>query len=1070
MDHKSWLWRKKSSEKTIVAAGKVSFPLSRPGEETHTFPTTYEVGPERSVPNLNEKLASVLLECHAEDNLASKHEKRAQEARTGWDKAEAVCQKQVPDEALTLGTTSNEQVPCSDAALKECIKKLCTIQEEQDQRIRDAIMKTSREYEEAQKKLEGKLEETSKQLANFAIENTHLSKALVAKEKVIEDLQNHKSRTDAEFNVLMARLDSVEKENTYVKYEFHILEKELEIRNEEIEYRRRSADAAHNQHLENVKKITKLEAECQRLCLLMRKRLGPAALGNMKSEIDMLGLRDHTDIRRRKQNPTRDLIVQEASKETSPEIQSKKISFMIEKLRDVEEENKALKEIITKRNTELYSSRIMYVQIASKLSQAEAHVKQLSKNQKCMELTRCSPIANELSLLSGSDFGSDDGISSSGSWANALISELEHFRCAKLKNPLVHKAIEASEMTLMHDFVEMEKLAIVSVDPPGNRCHSNLTAKDVGPVSGHSDKKQEMQSKTLQGEKTFDWLQVVLKAMLEQKRISKRSLYELFEDIKIALGFVNPPTVHEADITAISSHSGESDPLQVSGYITLQSPNSPIVDSINGAFDIDTSVEESGNQHNLCKSIREIIKLIEGIKPKSLVSSNPSEERFKRDQNSKPFNLATSADYYVHVFQWKSSELSSVLQQFVCTCTDILNGKADLEKFATELMFALDWIINNNVTPRDASGTRNKIKKHFGWVEPQTESEPGDHKFKEQSLCLPLVASSHDKDVLLQMEEVQCKLQEENSRLKAELKNKEAAKKDMEARLQSAADKSEALMIQLRESEQNIGNLQAELETLKESRGMIEEQIENQNLVNEDLDTQLTVAKAKLNEAFQKFSSLEVELEDKNNCCEELEATCLELQLQLESVAKETPKYSMNQDEKQSPNGWEITTASIKLAECQETILHLGKQLKALASPREAVLFDKVFCNTSTAVPATDCKILSKRSSLRDRMLAEDETKADILKSPKIKESISTADSQKQLVLYPTCYHPSCAPSALVQTPGVRLGSKREGCNDAAAALAVVPGKKQGGFGLLRKLLMRRKKGSSKRSRSLVKT
>lgn len=33
MDHKSWLWRKKSSEKTIVAAGKVSFPLSRPGEE-----------------------------------------------------------------------------------------------------------------------------------------------------------------------------------------------------------------------------------------------------------------------------------------------------------------------------------------------------------------------------------------------------------------------------------------------------------------------------------------------------------------------------------------------------------------------------------------------------------------------------------------------------------------------------------------------------------------------------------------------------------------------------------------------------------------------------------------------------------------------------------------------------------------------------------------------------------------------------------------------------------------------------------------------------------------------------
>ena len=190
-------------------------------------------------------------------------------------------------------------------------------------------------------------------------------------------------------------------------------------------------------------------------------------------------------------------------------------------------------------------------------------------------------------------------------------------------------------------------------------------------------------------------------------------------------------------------------------------------------------------------------------------------------------------------------------------------------------MFALDWIINNRVTPKDASSARNKIKKHFGWMESQTENEPGVHTSEDQSSCLPLVASSHEQDVLLQMEEVQCKLQEENSRLKDELKN-------MEGRLQSAIDKSEALMIQHQESEQSIRNLQAELETIKESKGMIEDQIENQKSINEDLDTQLSVAKAKLNEVFQKFSSLEVELEDKNNCCEDLETTCLELQLQLE--------------------------------------------------------------------------------------------------------------------------------------------------------------------------------------------
>lgn len=787
------------------------------------------------------------------------------------------------------GTVANEQLACSDAALKECRQQLCSVREEQEQRIRDAIVETSREYEKAQRKLEEKLEERSKQLTNLAVENTHLSKALLTKEKVIEDLQKQKSQADAEFNVLMSRLDSVEKENTYVKYEFHILEKELEIRNVEMEYNRRTADAEHKQHLESVKKTTKLEAECQRLRLLMQKRLpGPAAMANMKSEFDMLG-RNHTDMRRRKHNLTRDLIVREATKEASPEIPSKKLSFMIERLRDVEEENKALKEIITKKNTEIHSSRIMYARTASRLSQTEAHVTELSRCQKSMELSSYSPISSELSPLAGSEIGSDDGISSSGSWANALISELEHCRNAKLKNPLAYKAIEASDMSFMNDFVEMEKLAIVSVDKPRSGCYPNWIANDIVPFSGHSglsDSKQEMQLKTEPTEKTFDWLQVVLQAMLEQKRISKRSLHELFEDIKIALGYINHPTTHEAETTAIPRHPGVSDPLHASGYITLKSPNAPpLVESSNGASAIDTSVDKKGSQCNLSslsRSIHKIIKLIDGINPTSSVSSSTPEDWSKRDQNSKPYSPVTSADYFVRVFQWKSSELSAVLQQFVYTCTDLLNGKAGIEKFVMELMFSLDWIINNHVNPKDASSARNKIKKHFGWMESQTENEPGVHTSEEQSLCLPFIASSRDQDVLLQMEEVQCKLQEENSRLKDGLKNEEAAKKDMEARLQSATDKIEVLMTQLRESEQSIGNLQVELETLKESKGMIEDQIENQNSINEDLDTQLTVAKAKLNEVFQKFSSLEVELEDKNNSCEDLEATCLELQLQLE--------------------------------------------------------------------------------------------------------------------------------------------------------------------------------------------
>lgn len=595
--------------------------------------------------------------------------------------------KQELDEALSQGVAANERLTHQDDALKECMEQLNFVREEQEQRIHDAVMMTSREYEKAQKKLEERLRSTNERLTNLAVENTNLTRALRAKEKLMEDLRRQKSQTDAEFSALMARLDSTEKENAFLRYEFHMLEKELEIRSEEMEYNRQSAEESHKQHLEGVMRITELEQECQRLHLLVRKRLPGPALVNMKHEVKMMG-RDPTEMRRRKLNPTRDVIVRDSNIGNSPEVPNKKMSFMIEQLRDMEEENKVLRDILTRKNSELLSSRNMHSQIASRLSQAE----------KSMELARCSPIINDVSRSSRYDIGSDDGMSSSESWAGALLSELEHFRNGRLKSPKEHKEMEVSDMSLMDDFVEMEKLAIVSAETPPKNVHNlHFTGKDLVPVEVQSSFTDKRKSRDLVPENSFDWLQVVLKAMLEQKNVSKRSLDELFEDIKIALGYLNQPT-HEASKTAQS---------------------------------------------------------------------------------------------------------------------------------------------------------------------------------QEKSLWLPLVTSSNEN-------KVGDKLQEENTRLKDELKNTESAKKEMEARLQSATEKNEALMVQLQESQQSLGILQTELESLKEAEGMMEDQLENQKSINEDLDTQLTIAKAKLNEVFQKFSSLEVELEDKHNCFEELEATCLELQLQQE--------------------------------------------------------------------------------------------------------------------------------------------------------------------------------------------
>ena len=108
MDHKTWLWRKKPSEKTILATDKTDqneeevtdFLFSVTSERKVLlkfrllFISSYmtimcslssqkEVHLESLVKNLNETLTSVLRDSNTKDDLVAKHEKRAQDAIAG---------------------------------------------------------------------------------------------------------------------------------------------------------------------------------------------------------------------------------------------------------------------------------------------------------------------------------------------------------------------------------------------------------------------------------------------------------------------------------------------------------------------------------------------------------------------------------------------------------------------------------------------------------------------------------------------------------------------------------------------------------------------------------------------------------------------------------------------------------------------------------------------------------------------------------------------------------------------------------------------------------------------------
>ncbi|KAF2283747.1 hypothetical protein GH714_014747 [Hevea brasiliensis] len=437
MDQKTWLWRKKSTEKMIVATDKVNFSPNRNEEIQTLLDNKAEL--EKDLKSLNDKLSSALSECNAKDDLVKKHAKMVEKATTGWDGAEAktVSLKQELDEAIQQRAAGEERLTHLDAALKECMQQLCFVREEQEQRVHDAVMKVSGEYEESQMILEEKLSETSKRLAKIGVENAHLSNVLLAKEKLIEDLTKQKAQVEADFNSLMIR----------------------------------TADASHKQQLESAKKIAKLESECQRLRLLVRKRLpGPAALAKMKSEVDILG-RDSVEMRRRRTYSSPSGLIVDNAVDNSPDTPSKKINFLTEQLCAMEEDNKALKEALNRKANELQISRTMYASTASKLSQVESHLGELSKGQTTLEPSRSGLVPHELSLATISDVGSDDKVSCAESWACALISELEHFKNGKQRESPAVKTVGESDINLMDDFVEMEKLAIVSVDKQSGSPH-----------------------------------------------------------------------------------------------------------------------------------------------------------------------------------------------------------------------------------------------------------------------------------------------------------------------------------------------------------------------------------------------------------------------------------------------------------------------------------------------------------------------------------------------------------------------------------------------------------------------
>ncbi|EHA8590169.1 filament-like plant protein [Cocos nucifera] len=270
MDRRSWLWRRKSSEKSpgeTESSGSVSSYSERYSDDQDAFKASamnaspsHAQSPEVSsqndgtevnetVKSLTEKLSAALLNISAKEDLVKQHAKVAEEAILGWEKAEkeVATLKQQLEAAKRKNSALEDKVGHIDGALNECVRQLRQSKEEQEQRIHDALIKKTIEWESGKFELESRLVELQAQLEAKAEATTPI------------------------YHDLCTKLDALEKENMALKDELLSRSELLQMLTLERELSTRAAETASKLHLESTKKVARIEAECRKLKAVARR-------------------------------------------------------------------------------------------------------------------------------------------------------------------------------------------------------------------------------------------------------------------------------------------------------------------------------------------------------------------------------------------------------------------------------------------------------------------------------------------------------------------------------------------------------------------------------------------------------------------------------------------------------------------------------------------------------------------------------------------------------------------------------------------------------------------------------
>ncbi|CAO2833861.1 unnamed protein product [Amaranthus hypochondriacus] len=883
---------------------------------------------ENEINELNEKVSTANSEITTKEELVKQHAKVAEEAVSGWEKAEAEALSLKNHlETVTLAKlVAEDRAAHLDGALKECMRQIRNLKEENDHKLQELTLTKNKQYDRMKHELETKMASLDQELMQAESESAALSRSLQERSNMLIKVNEEKSRAEAEIELLKTNVESCEREINSLKYELHIVSKELEIRNEEKNMSVKSAEAANKQQIEGVKKIAKLEAECQRLRGLVRKKLpGPAALAQMKLEVESLG-RDHGETRMRR-SPARPASPQFSSSphmSTLPEFSldgsqnlQKENEYLTERLLAMEEETKMLKEALAKRNSELQTSRSICAKTASKLQSLEAQV-QMFNTQKGFTKTEIvqaersfsQHASNPPSMTSFSEDGKDDDtLSCAESWASTLVTELSHNK-EKSKDKHV-KTENGKHLELMDDFEEMEKLARLSEDSNGSmsiadRSPSKVVHADVNSAMMSSKQVHASDSPakpSASGDSKLETEQLPL--MNLQSRISKvfesvskeSDVVKILDDIRHVVQEVHD-TLSPNSINCVFEEKHCSD----GGADQQAVPEAVVATAEKEIYFSDNGKYEKLNEE-LAAALSQIHNFVLFLGKESRAVQPVSDDK----------------DALAH----KVEEFSTIFNRVMCneiSLEDFVFALSDVMVKASKLSFGV-LSYKGNEAEANSPDCIDKIAL------PENKSLQGESYLNgcgHSSDCSSNPEVPQDANVMsgLESRSYKCSI-EEYEQLKSE-------KESTERELSQCSQDLETAKSQLREMEQQLVDVQSELASSRNMNSLAETQLKCMAESYKMLEKQAAELQNEVNTLKSKLECLDNELEAEKLNHQDALVRCKDLEEQLQRNEGCTVCSSAAEVDDRTKQEKELEAAAEKLAECQETIFLLSKQLKTM--------------------------------------------------------------------------------------------------------------------------------------------